>query len=57
MTLQNMQAAQYQKASNPINKCMEYLTDISPKTYRWLKSTLKDAQCHWLLEKGKVKLQ
>ena len=34
------------------------LTDISPKkTYRWLTSTLKDAQHHSLLEKCKSTLQ
>ena len=33
------------------------LIDISPKTYRWLVGTWKDAQQHLLLEKGKSKPQ
>ena len=59
INLQNTQtahAAQDQNANHPIKKRAEDLTDIYPKTYRWLKSTWKDAQYHNSLEKVKSKL-
>ena len=40
------------KTNNPIKKWEKDLTDISPKTYRWLTNTGKDAY-HHLLEKCK----
>ena len=44
------------KLSHPLKKWAKE-TDISPKTYRWLTNTLKDAQHYSLSEKCKSKPQ
>ena len=44
------------KTDNPIKKWGKDL-DISPKTYRWLKNTGRNAQHRLLLEKCKSKLE
>ena len=44
------------KTNNPIEKWPKTWIDISPKIYRWPKSTWKNAQHHWSLEKCKSKL-
>ena len=56
--LKNIQAtptAQLQKNKLPNKKKWAKELDISPKTYRWLTNTWKDAQHHSLSEKCKSK--
>ena len=61
VNLKNIQAtpaAQFQKKKRPNQKNEpKNWTDISPKTYRWLTNTWKDAQHHSLSEKCKSKPQ